>query len=134
MNRHHLQPQTLKWTAEESTATEGHPLLLSIPWECTHHVVAIARDSRSTHTCLRDITTSKGPATRHGLQPLAIASISWETTQCLSRGQQPAHTEERDSKHPNQKQPSCQNKKTKNKTKQKNCRKPSQTTQGQTLM
>ena len=131
VNRHHLQPQINAGDAtEEGTATERHPLLLSLLWECTCPAVATAKSSGYQLHLPEGHCNQQQPAPPpHRSSLMARAQHQALTTgpaHCLHlsgstekphtstppiRGQQPAHTEERDSMHPNQKQPSCQRKK-----------------------
>ena len=131
---------TSEVSTEEVSATEHHSLLLSLPWEHTYTLVLpLPNVLSTTYTGLRHNATFQGPATRSSLCHLP-------TGPCHCRGPSnqatnPAHclhlhgskyrpytsmsitacTQERDIKHPNQKQPSYQRGKKKNK--------PSQTTQ-----
>ena len=91
-----VAPVTAEVGKEEGSAAEHHPLLLSLPWKHTIPAAASAKCSgcclhMSDHSVSRALqvgtayatflwvlATVKGPATRHWLLALTIASISLE--------------------------------------------------------
>ena len=80
-------PVTSEFSTQEGNATEHQLLFLSLLWEHTHPATAPAKCSRclslardlqlgSCTTFPQALATVKGPATRHWLLALPIASIS----------------------------------------------------------
>ena len=102
-------PVTSEVSTEEGTATKHHPLLLSLPWEHTGLTVPLSNTLGNTYTCLRVTARAlqlgaacatfpwvlaivKGPATRHWLPALPIASISLEACTAPYQGDNSLHT------------------------------------------
>ena len=83
-------PVTTEVSKEEGTATEHHPLLLSVPQEHTRPAAAPARCSEATYACLITVT-SQGPATRSSLchLPVVLDSGKGPSNQALATS--PAH-------------------------------------------
>ena len=129
LNRHHVRPQSPQRSAHRRATQPSTIHCCSHSPENTHTLLLpLPNAPGTTYTCLRITATSQSPATRSRLchfptcpchsqgprnQALATGPdhclhVPGSMRNTLSRRYQSTHTEERDRKHLNQKQPSCQ--------------------------
>ena len=120
VNREHLRPQSPQTSAKKRALQPSTTCCCShSPGNTPALLQPLPKTPGATYTCLTTVT-SQGPATRRSLHHLPAGpchcqgpsnqALATRPAHChlpgsmcstLSRGQEPAHTEERDSKHPN---------------------------------
>ena len=77
--------------AEEGNATECHPLLLSLPWECTHMLLLLPNALGATYTSLSVTATSKAPATKSSLHHLPMGPCHCQGPSNQALATRPVH-------------------------------------------